>query len=149
MVKNLRQEVVKRLISEHEIETQEELIARLGNEGYSATQATISRDIRELKISKVLGRNGKYHYSMAGGGRSHSLQNPYIGAVVNVDHANNLVIIKTRPGLAQAVAAGIDSMENGEILGCVAGDDTIIAVARDNDIAASFCENIQNMVSNA
>ncbi len=144
-LKNQRQEKIKQLISHFEIETQDDLIEKLREEGFSATQATISRDIREMKISKVLGTNGKYHYAMAqvgGVGVRHS----YVSSIRSVAFANNLVVIKTGPGLAQAVAAELDSMESGEILGCVAGDDTIIAVAANDEIAVEFCETLKKRV---
>ncbi len=137
-MKNQRQEQIKLLISECEIETQDELIEKLRETGFYATQATISRDIRQLKISKMLGQNGKYHYALSVGEAVKHRVNPYIGSIVSVECAQNLVVIKTHPGLAQAVAAGIDSMYSAEILGCVAGDDTIIAVARDSEVAVLF-----------
>ncbi len=144
-VKNQRQEKIKQLISQFDIETQDDLIEKLREEGFSATQATISRDIREMKISKVLGGNGKYHYAMAHGSVG-SARHSYISSIRSVAHAGHLVVIKTGPGLAQAVAAEIDSMESGEILGCVAGDDTIIAVASSRDIAISFSETLEKRV---
>ena len=144
-MKNQRHEVIKRLIIEHDIETQDDLIAMLRGEGFSATQATISRDIRELKISKVLGTNGKYHYVMAEGGAP-SVRHSYVRSIRSVENACNLVVIKTGPGLAQAVAAEIDSMDVGELLGCVAGDDTIIAVAKTEQAASDFCEGIKRRI---
>ncbi len=141
-MKNQRQEQIKQLISNNEIETQDELIEKLREVGIYATQATISRDIRQLKISKILGQEGKYHYSLPSGETIRHRSNPYAGSFVSVDCAQNLVVIKTHPGLAQAVAAGLDSLYSTEILGCVAGDDTIIAVARDNEVAVAFSEKI-------
>lgn len=140
-MKNQRQEKIKEIISQFEIETQDELIDKLRGEGYSATQATISRDIREMKISKVLGVNGKYHYAMADRGAAMA-RHSYVNSIRSVAFANNLVVIKTGPGLAQAVAAELDSMELGALLGCVAGDDTIIAVAANNEIASDFCDTL-------
>lgn len=144
-MKNERQEQIKRLVSEYEIETQDELIERLRDTGFYATQATISRDIRQLKISKILGANGSYHYAFSSQDTVQLKTNPYVGSVISVDHAQNLVVIKTHPGLAQAVAAGIDSVYADEILGCVAGDDTIIAVARDAEVAVSFCAKVRTI----
>lgn len=144
-MKNQRHEKIKELIARFDIETQDDLIQRLRQEGLLVTQATISRDIRELKISKALGANGKYHYSMADSGAA-SVRHSYMSSIRNVSFANNLVVIKTGPGLAQAVAAEIDSMDHGEILGCVAGDDTIIAVARNDEIALEFCEGLKKRV---
>ena len=133
------------MILEHDIETQDDLIAGLRGEGFSATQATISRDIRELKISKVLGANGKYHYTMSDGG-DHTVRHSYVRSIRSAENACNLVVIKTGPGLAQAVAAEIDSMDIGELLGCVAGDDTIIAVAKTEQAAFGFCEGLKRKI---
>ena len=144
-MKNQRHEIIKRLIAEHDIETQDDLIAMLRAEGFSATQATISRDIRELKISKVLGTNGKYHYAMSEGG-AHSVRHSYVRSIRSVENACNLVVIKTGPGLAQAVAAEIDSMDVGELLGCVAGDDTIIMVVRSEAAAKDLSARIHALL---
>ncbi len=145
IMKNQRQEQIKQLISQFDIETQDDLIERLRGEGFSATQATISRDIREMKISKVLGANGKYHYALAEGSAV-GVHHSYVKSIRSVTFAGNLVVIKTGPGFAQAVAAELDSMETGEILGCVAGDDTILAVAAADGIAAGFCDALKKRV---
>ena len=142
-MKAKRQDRIIRLITEHVIETQDELIAKLVEEGYSVTQATISRDIRELKVSKILGEGGKYHYVLPEATKDLSkkdLRNTYMASVTGVSCGGNIVVIKTHPGLAQAVAAGIDSMHIPEILGCVAGDDTIFAVAPDLETAKRISE---------
>ena len=143
-MKNQRLEKVKELIARFDIETQDELIERLRAEGFAVTQATVSRDIRELKISKVLGSGGKYHYAMAAS--STNVRHSYMTSIQSVAFANNLVVIKTGPGLAQAVAAEMDSSENGELLGCVAGDDTILAVATSEAAASIFCENLKKRI---
>ena len=133
-MKNNRHQVIVKLINEKEIETQDELISLLEGEGYKVTQATISRDIRELKISKVLGENGKYHYAFPKNihlsQSKNSLKHSYSTSVVSIDGSENIVVVKTHPGLAQAVATGIDAMHVEGILGSVAGDDTIIIVAK-------------------
>lgn len=137
-MKTKRQDRILGLISEHVIETQDELIAKLVEEGYSVTQATISRDIRELKISKILGESGKYHYVLpesVSEAVKKDLRNTYMASVISVTCGRNIVVVKTHPGLAQAVAAGIDGMHIPELLGCVAGDDTIFAVAHDDETA--------------
>ena len=144
-MKNQRLEKVKELIARFEIETQDELIEKLRAEGFEVTQATVSRDIRELKISKVLGANGKYHYAMAEKAPV-SMHHSYVSSIRSVSFANNLVVIKTGPGFAQAVAAELDSMDHGEILGCVAGDDTILAVAVSEGVAEIFCENFKKRI---
>ena len=138
-MKTQRHQAIIKLISEHEIETQDELISKLNADGYKVTQATISRDVRELKISKVLGADGAYHYVLPGHSDSHhaknTFKNAYASAIINIESVGNIIVVKTHPGLAQAVAAGIDAMHSKEILGCVAGDDTIIAVSRNTDAA--------------
>ena len=144
-MKNQRLEKVKELIARFDIETQDELIERLRAEGFAVTQATVSRDIRELKVSKVLGANGKYHYAVAATSTVNT-RHSYMSSILSVAFANNLVVIKTGPGLAQAVAAEMDSTENGELLGCVAGDDTILAVATSEATASVFCENLKKRI---
>ena len=137
-MKTQRQQAIMQLISEHEIETQDDLISMLNAEGYKVTQSTISRDIRELKVSKVLGAGGKYRYAIpevAPSVHSGKLKNAYSSAIISIETAENIIVVRTHPGLAQAVAAGIDSMHIKGILGCVAGDDTILTVARDANTA--------------
>ena len=149
-MKKQRQQTIIQLITEHEIETQDELISMLTAEGYKVTQATISRDIRELKISKVLGGGGKYHYAMSGNNDSvhkNTFKNAYATAIISIDSVGNIIVVKTHPGLAQAVAAGIDAMHISGILGCVAGDDTIITVARDAEIATQSIYKLKEEMS--
>ena len=136
-MKNNRQQVIIKLINGNEIETQDDLISLLEGEGYKVTQATISRDIRELKISKVLGENGKYHYTFPKNIQlsqsKNTLKHSYSTSIISVDGSENIVVVKTHPGLAQAVATGIDAMHIEGVLGCVAGDDAIIIVAKSRE----------------
>lgn len=144
-MKSKRQDRICDLIAKFVIETQDDLIERLNEEGYSVTQATISRDIRELRISKVLGENGKYHYTLpkqTTDSLKKDLRHTYMDSVTSVACGGNVVVIKTHPGLAQAVAAGIDGMHIPELLGCVAGDDTIFAVAKDTETAGQIAERL-------
>ena len=144
-MKTKRQDRICDLIAKFVIETQDDLIERLNEEGYSVTQATISRDIRELRISKVLGENGKYHYTLPKQSTDplkKDLRHTYMDSVTSVACGGNIVVIKTHPGLAQAVAAGIDAMHIPELLGCVAGDDTIFAVAKDTDTAGQIAARL-------
>ena len=144
-MKSKRQDRICDLIAKFVIETQDDLIERLNEEGYSVTQATISRDIRELRISKVLGENGKYHYTLpkqTTDSLKKDLRHTYMDSVTSVACGGNIVVIKTHPGLAQAVAAGIDGMHIPELLGCVAGDDTIFAVAKDTETAGQIAERL-------
>lgn len=146
-MKKRRQEIMLELIAKNEIETQDELIALLRASGHDVTQATVSRDIRELHISKMTTGRGTYRYVVPGDKENSgsAIGNVLRGSVVGVDHANNLVVIKTQPGLANAVAVGIDGMHMVDILGCVAGDDTILLVARTESVAQSICNRLSMM----
>ena len=148
-MKDRRQEKILELISKYEIETQEEMISRLGDAGYSVTQATISRDMRELKLTKVLTSRGTYKYTV-NPARSHSnnvkFNNAVVESIISVDFAGNNIVLKTYPGLAQAVASGVDALSMPGILGCVGGDDTIIIVTRDEEISRDLSEKIRELM---
>lgn len=148
-MKDRRQEKILELISKYEIETQEEMISRLQADGYNVTQATISRDMRELKLTKVLTSRGSYKYTV-NPSRDHSnnvkFNNAVVDSIVSVDFAGNNVVIKTYPGLAQAVASGVDALNMAGILGCVGGDDTIIIVTRDVDMSQELSEKIRELM---
>ena len=145
-MKPKRQEKILEIIANNNIETQEDLITALRNEGFNATQATASRDIRQLKLVKVLD-NGVYKYVAPkseidnSGTYNHAL----FSAIIDIKYALNNVVIKTNPGLAQAVAAGIDSMHDVDILGCVAGDDCIILVSKSEEASISVTEKISKI----
>lgn len=128
-MKPKRQEKILEIISENAIETQEDLINALKNAGFNATQATVSRDIRQLKLLKVM-ENGTYKYVAPKNefDKSNSYNHALFASITDIRYALNNVVIKTNPGLAQAVAAGIDTLHDSDILGCVAGDDCIILV---------------------
>ncbi len=148
-MKSKRHSVILEIIERSNIETQEELIDNLRNEGFNVTQATVSRDIRELKLTKVMSDGGKYKYVLPGrkDGAGHYVYSSTLAAsVVSVDSAMNLVVIKTYPGMAQAVAAGIDNMNVAGILGCVAGDDTIFVAVRDAEMATKAASDIRKTV---
>ena len=150
-MKASRQDAILELVEKYEIETQDDLIERLRQNGFEVTQATVSRDIRELKLTKVLTGHGGYRYilppkdsALAGSKLNHAL----LESIVVIDMAMNIVVIKTHPGRAQAVAAGLDSLHMPEIVGCVAGDDTLINVARDIESAEIVCEKLKNLIKN-
>lgn len=150
-MKRNRQEKILELISRYEIDTQEELIARLRDAGYEATQATASRDIRELKLIKMNTGRGTYRYALpkqSGGSIGVRFNSALTDSIVSVEYACNTVVIKTYPGLAQAVASGIDKMELQQILGCVAGDDTIITIVRDEESASMITSQIHDLLRN-
>ena len=147
-MKKTRQSKIIELISTHDIETQDELISRLGEYGYSVTQATISRDIRELKLTKVSTGHGGYRYMLPPQSETVTnmkLTSTILDSIISVDYALNTVVIKTAPSLANPVAASIDHMHSPEILGCVAGDDTVIAITRDIDSAEAITNKLKSM----
>ncbi|MBO5380374.1 MAG: arginine repressor [Clostridia bacterium] len=143
-MKSKRQEKILEIISSKAIETQEELISELRMAGYNATQATASRDIRQLKLVKVLSE-GSYKYvapknEIQNSGRySHAL----FASILDIQYALNNVVIKTNPGLAQAVAAGIDALHDSDVLGSVAGDDCIILVVKSEEASVRIIEKIR------
>lgn len=148
-MKSGRQEKIVALVSKYEIETQESLICMLRKEGYDVTQATVSRDIRELKLAKVLTSRGSYRYVLPSKNEqqdSFKFNTALVESIRNVDFACNIVVLKTYPGMANAVATGLDSIESPDILGCVAGDDTIIVIAQSNDKAKEISEKIRTML---
>lgn len=150
-MKKNRQEKLLEVISRYEIDTQDELISILRDHGYDVTQATVSRDIRELKITKMPTGKGTYRYvlpkqteqNVMGGMK---LGTTLIDSIVSVDFACNIVVLKTYAGLAQAVAAGIDHMNLQNVLGCVAGDDTIMIVSRDESVAGAIANRIRALI---
>lgn len=137
------------LISEYAIETQDELLNRLKAEGYKATQATISRDIKDLRLVKTLGSDGKYKYVSAAK-NSTDIRSNFSGlfssSVNSVDFAQNMVVIKTLSGMAQAVCAALDSVDYPSIVGTIAGDDTIFIVCRSSDLAVNLTEELKKLI---
>ena len=148
-MKTARQEKILEIIEKYEVETQEDLIEHLVAEGVPVTQATVSRDIRELKLTKVLTGRGRYRYirsNQGKGAESVRFNNALADSIHSVDFAGNLIVLKTSPGLASAIAAGIDAMHMIEILGCVAGDDTIMIVVRSEESAAEISDKLKGMM---
>ena len=137
------------LISRYEIETQEELADHLIKEGFSVTQATISRDIRELKLTKIPISGGKQKYSMMYDGNE-ELNEKYLRILkdgfVSMDMAQNILVVKTVSGMAMAVAAALDKMHWQEIAGCIAGDDTIMCAVRSVDDTLQVMGKIRRIV---
>ena len=149
-MKSARQEKILEIINKYEVETQEDLISRLIDEGMAVTQASVSRDIRELKLTKVLTGRGSYRYIRSDRNRGTEnvrFNNALADSIQNVDYAGNLIVLKTFPGLASAVATGIDAMHMIEILGCVAGDDCIIIVTRDAEAAVAISHRITKLIN--
>lgn len=150
-VKSKRQAEILRIIEEVDVETQDQLLAELKARGVSSTQATISRDIKELHLIKELTSYGTYKYVVSGRKTSLNfagrLRTIFKEGVTSFDRAQNIVVLKTMPGLASAACAAIDGMEISGLVGSLAGDDTALLIMRDNEKAASFCEEIHTMLN--
>ena len=146
-----RQAKILELIEQKDIETQEQLLTELEICGFATTQATISRDIKELRIIKELGPNGMYRYSTAPKQAEPTctakLNSIFKQCVINCDHAQNIVVIKTMPGLASAACSAIDAMNMDMIIGTIAGDDTAFLLLRDTASASAFCTDIRRQLS--
>lgn len=150
-MKTQRHAKILEIISTRDIETQEQLLQILQNEGYTSTQATISRDIKELHIVKELTSFGTYRYTTASkdlsGTFSSRLNTIFKECITSFDCAQNIVVIKTIPGLASAAASAIDAMDMSVVVGTLAGDDTVFIVMRDTASAATFCSEIKDLLS--
>lgn len=146
-----RHEKIIELIHEYEIETQEELAARLKESGYKVTQATVSRDIRELNLTKVVGKSGKSRYEVLHSSKQ-NLSEKYSrvlrDAFVSMDMAQNILVVKTVPGMAMGVAAALDELQWKEILGCIAGDDTIMCAVKSVDQTLLVMERLRKVLEN-
>lgn len=150
-VKKNRQSLIMRIIHENEISTQEELSQKLSSYGVNVTQATISRDLREMGFQKANGKRGQVSYSTGEGFLTESVDsNKYRRIVrdsfVSAETAGTLVVIRTISGMAMAVAAAIDSLCLENLVGCIAGDDTIFAATRSNEEAESLKESILSII---
>lgn len=147
-MKTRRHSKILEIIERYDVETQEELIERLKQVGFEVTQATISRDIRELKLSKVMTAKGSYKYLLPVRNEATTprFNSALTESITKVDCASNIIVLKTYPGMAQAVATGIDAINISDILGCVAGDDTIMIVIRNAQSAVEISERIKQMM---
>ena len=148
-MKTKRQTKMLELIKKHDIETQQELSDYLQKEGYQVTQATVSRDIRELKLTKVAMSNGRQKYAAlteANEDLSEKYTRVFRDAFVSMDMAQNILVIKTVSGMAMAVAAAIDAMHLHEIVGCIAGDDTIMCAVRSVDDTIAVMSRLRKLV---
>ena len=150
-MKTQRQAKIMEIISTKDIETQEQLLQALLEAGYNSTQATISRDIKELRIVKELTEMGTYRYTASAGEPAGSfsarLNTIFRECVTSVDYAQNIVIIRTLPGLASAAGSAIDAMGMNKVVGSISGDDTVMVVLRDNNAAAAFCGEINTLIN--
>ena len=150
-MKSKRQAKIMEIISTTNVETQEQLLQALQNAGFQSTQATISRDIKELRIVKEMTSVGSYRYTTV----SREVPNGFLGklntffraSVTDFDYAQNIIVIHTLPGLAGAAASALDAMKISVILGTLAGDDTVFLVMRDSNTAAAFCGEIKSLLN--
>lgn len=149
-MKNNRQAKILEIISSQDIETQSQLMEALQQHGIRSTQATLSRDIKQLRLVKEQSPDGTYRYSAAARdekfGSGERLRTIFRESVVSFDMAQNLVVIKTLPGLANAAGSAIDSMDIEGLVGTLAGDDTLFLAMRTIGDAETFCEEIQSML---
>lgn len=148
-MKVARHEKIKELIQQYDIDTQEELASRLNEAGFKVTQATVSRDIRALKMMKLTGKDGKSRYVILqelptemGEKYTRVLHD----ALLTIDQGQNILVIRTVPGMAMGVAAALDALNWEEILGSIAGDDTVMCVARTLEEASSVAERLKSIL---
>ena len=148
-MKKTRHAKIIEVIQKYDVETQEELANYLREAGFAVTQATVSRDIRELKLSKIPTGNGKQRYIVLKQDDSH-VDDKYIRVLrdgfVSMDMAQNILVVKTVSGMAMAVAAALDALKFPEIVGCIAGDDTIFVAVRWADKTQALMDKIQGMI---
>ena len=149
-MKSQRQAKILEIISRKDIDTQESLLEELKNEGYSTTQATISRDVKELRIIKEQTGMGTYRYTAEAGklsgGFTDRLNTIFRECITHVDYAQNILVIRTMPGLANAAASALDTMQATSVVGTLAGDDTVFVVMRDCNAAAVLCGEIESLL---
>lgn len=149
-MKGKRHAKVVELINKHNIETQEELAERLNQEGFQVTQATVSRDIRDLKLTKVPTEGGRQKYTILKTPET-AMSEKYMRVLkdgyVSMDMAQNILVIKTVSGMAMAVAAAIDAMNWNEVVGCIAGDDTIMCACKSSEMAEGVMEKLGSILN--
>lgn len=149
-MKTKRQKKILNLITKNEIDTQEELQARLKADGYNVTQATISRDIRELGLIKTALENGKYKYIQNAVKEKENITDKFSAilaqAAQSVDYTKNLVVIKTYTGMGNAAGAAVDAMELPGVIASLAGDDTLLVITREDETAEKIYECFTKLI---
>ncbi|WCK56846.1 transcriptional regulator ArgR [Aneurinibacillus sp. Ricciae_BoGa-3] len=149
MNKGQRHIKIREIISRNEVETQDDLVELLCAAGFNVTQATVSRDIKELHLVKVPMNDGRYKYSLPADQRfnpQHKLKRLLMDSFISIEQANNLLVMKTMPGNANAIGALIDNLDWPEILGTICGDDTILIINRTDDSATEMSQRFINML---
>lgn len=149
-MKNLRQRKILDLIKEHDVETQEDLVNKLRENGFDVTQATVSRDIKELNLIKIATDKNTYKYFVASEPR-HNLNVNRLSKLLkdsatSIDYSDNLIVIKTLPGVANAIASCIDHIQWPEIIGTIAGDDTILLVVKPKEAVEKYLEILNKLL---
>ena len=149
-MKNDRQNMILEIISQENIETQEQLLSRLQARGISSTQATISRDIKQMHLIKEPVGQGVYKYAVSGNRTklnfAEKLRTIFRESITSIDSAQNIVVLKTMPGLASAACSALDNLDITYMVGALAGDDTAFLVMKDTESAVIFCEEIKEML---
>ena len=148
MDKRQRHAAILSIISENEVETQQELQIRLKQAGFRVTQATVSRDMHELKITKGMSENGINCYFSAAMGTPPEYNSLFAQAVLSLDYAMNTVVVKCRSGLANAACAVLDEQKFGFVVGTIAGDDTIFVLTRSENHAVQLMSQLKKMMKN-
>lgn len=149
-MKENRQNKIKEIIETQSIETQDELLNQLLQQGFSTTQATISRDIREMHLTKVPDGTGKQKYAMiqnADTDVTRKYHQVLSAGILSLDYAENILVVRTVSGMAMAVAAALDNMKLQGFLGCIAGDDTIFAVTRSKEFCKTIIAEVKKVAS--
>ena len=144
-MKSLRQSKILELIRTECIDTQSELLEKLQESGFRVTQATVSRDIKEMRLIKTQSADGRYRYACEPTAENDQESHAYLlaNAVIDVDHTQHLVVIKTKSGMAQAVCAALDATQRSGVLGSIAGDDTIFVATRTEAVAVGLVSDLR------
>ena len=149
-VKGKRQTTILEIIREKEIETQEGLLTELHNRGCIVTQATVSRDIKELGLVKLKGSTGRYYYSQVTdqqpGNVTDRLLRLLRSSIISVDYVRNMVVVKTITGTANAPAEALDSLEDNTVLGSLAGDNTVLVILSSDEVAPYYVNRLQQLI---
>ena len=149
-MKNNRQAMILEIIAQASVETQEQLLAKLQERGINSTQATISRDIKQMHLIKQPAGQGVYKYAVSDNRNrlnfAEKLRTIFRESITSIDYAQNIVVIKTMPGLASAACSALDNMDLTYMVGSLAGDDTAFLLMKDTEAAETFCEEIKEML---
>lgn len=149
-MKGQRHIKIREIISQNEIETQDDLVEALRKSGFQVTQATVSRDIKELLLIKIPMDDGRYKYSLPTDQRYNPIQKlkrALVDNFLHIDHTNNLVVMKCLPGTANSIAALLDNIEWTEVMGTICGDDTILIICRTESNSVTIIERIMGYIS--